>query len=376
MGGMSCGFHFSAASSRGKTTTLKVAKSVFGSPDNIASWRTTDNALEATASDHNDGFLALDEFELFTNSNLSQVAKTLYMIANGEGKSRYKMGCDLKTWKLFYLSSGENSVRDVYARGNKIPNAGEEVRLIDISADAGTGFGIFNTVNSYRDGAAFADALNQNVELDYGNVGRAFINELTRNKEIHVSFAQNVKSEFLSALNLVGADPQVRRVAEKIAIVVAGGELATVMELTGWPQGEAIWAGEECFKSWLEMRGGDGPQEANTAIVTVQNKLIQYGHSKFITEDNPTPRGQYWGKKEGDDYFIFTHVFNDQICKNMNSRSVTSELVRQGHITQSSDGRNSVTKRINGKPTRCIHINGTLFSATTEENTLTNTTEA
>jgi putative DNA primase/helicase len=376
MGGMSCGFHFSAASSRGKTTTLKVAKSVFGSPDNIASWRTTDNALEATASDHNDGFLALDEFELFTNSNLSQVAKTLYMIANGEGKSRYKMGCDLKTWKLFYLSSGENSVRDVYARGNKTPNAGEEVRLIDISADAGTGFGIFNTVNSYRDGAAFADALNQNVELDYGNVGRAFIYELRRDKELHVSFAQNAKSEFLSTLNLVDVDPQVSRVAEKIAIVVAGGELATVMGLTGWPEGEATWAGEECFKSWLDMRGGNNAQEADVAVSTVQNKLIQFGHNKFIIGENPPPRGQYWGKKEGDDYFIFMHIFNDKICKDMNSRSVTSELVRQGHITQSTDGRNSITKRIDGKVVRCIHINGTLFGAITEENTLTNTTES
>jgi len=376
MGGMSCGFHFSAASSRGKTTTLKVAKSVFGSPGDIASWRTTDNALEETASDHNDGFLALDEFELFTNSNLSKVAKALYTVANGEGKSRYKMGSDLKTWRLFYLSSGENSVRDVYARGNKTPNAGEEVRLIDISADAGTGNGIFNTVNSYRDGAAFADALNQNVELDYGNVGRAFITELTTDKELYVSVAQDMKLAFLTKLNLVDVDPQVTRVAEKIAIVVAGGELATEMGLTDWPKGQAIWAGEECFNSWLDMRGGNNAQEADVAVSTVQNKLIQFGHSKFIIDENSPPRGQYWGKKEGDSYFIFTHIFNDQICKDMNSRSVTSQLVQHGYITQSTDGRNSITKRIDGKVVRCIHINGTLFGAITEENTLTNTTES
>ena len=47
------GFHFRGDSSVGKTTALKLAASVWGRPSFMQRWRTTDNALEAIAVQHN-----------------------------------------------------------------------------------------------------------------------------------------------------------------------------------------------------------------------------------------------------------------------------------------------------------------------------------
>ena len=64
LGHEGCGFNFYGHSSRGKTTLAKAAASVWGkgdSPGFVRSWRSTANALEATAALHTDTLLVLDE---------------------------------------------------------------------------------------------------------------------------------------------------------------------------------------------------------------------------------------------------------------------------------------------------------------------------
>lgn len=80
------GFHLLGGSSNGKTSTLKVAASVWGRPDRYTrTWRATSNALEGLASMHNDGALILDEI---TQIDPKEVGNAAYMLANGEGKNR------------------------------------------------------------------------------------------------------------------------------------------------------------------------------------------------------------------------------------------------------------------------------------------------
>ena len=55
------GFHYRGDSSGGKTTALKLAASVYGGTSYLQRWRSTDNALEATAAQHSDCLLILDE---------------------------------------------------------------------------------------------------------------------------------------------------------------------------------------------------------------------------------------------------------------------------------------------------------------------------
>ncbi len=58
----SFGVHLFDSSSKGKTTTLNIANSIFGNPSLIdLSWNMTPTALNNEASSRNDGFITLDE---------------------------------------------------------------------------------------------------------------------------------------------------------------------------------------------------------------------------------------------------------------------------------------------------------------------------
>jgi putative DNA primase/helicase len=61
MGFESGGVHLRGASSKGKSTVLFMACSVWGSKEYLQPWRTTINGAEALAACHNDALLCLDE---------------------------------------------------------------------------------------------------------------------------------------------------------------------------------------------------------------------------------------------------------------------------------------------------------------------------
>ena len=136
------GFHFRGPSSIGKTTALITAGSVWGgggSRGYIQTWRATDNGLEAVALAHCDRLLCLDE--------LSQVApeaagEAAYMLANGQGKHRAAKdgsGRRPNEWANPLLSTGEIGLEDKLreSKYGKRFTAGQQVRIIDVPADAG-----------------------------------------------------------------------------------------------------------------------------------------------------------------------------------------------------------------------------------------------
>lgn len=159
VGAESGGFHLKGAStdasSSGKTTTQRAAASVCGSPDYLQRWRSTDNALEALAELHNDACLILDELAQMEPRAASESG---YMLGNGSGKAR--MGRDgggrpVKRWRLVYLSSGEIGLVEHMASIQKKARAGQSVRMVEIPADAGAGFGCFENLHELRTARPF-----------------------------------------------------------------------------------------------------------------------------------------------------------------------------------------------------------------------------
>ncbi len=51
-------------------------------------------------------------------------------------------------WSLFFLSAGEESLTSLMAKTGQRSNAGQEIRLADIEADAGAGMGLFETIHN------------------------------------------------------------------------------------------------------------------------------------------------------------------------------------------------------------------------------------
>ena len=154
------GVHFYGPSSIGKTTALRLAASVWGrgdTPGFIRDWRATANGLEGAAAGASDTALILDELG---QAEARDLAAALYMLANGGGKARAHRDGSLRepsTWRVLTLSSGESrlTAKLMEDRGRK-PRAGQLVRMLDIPADRGLGFGVFDFVGAGDDAAALA----------------------------------------------------------------------------------------------------------------------------------------------------------------------------------------------------------------------------
>jgi putative DNA primase/helicase len=119
---------------------LKLAASVYGGTSYLQRWRSTDNALEATAAQHSDCLLILDELAQIDPKTAGECA---YMLANEQGKARAtRTGTPRarQAWRLLFLSAGELGLSDHMAEGMKRTRTGQEVRMADIPADAGPGW--------------------------------------------------------------------------------------------------------------------------------------------------------------------------------------------------------------------------------------------
>src|SRR5690606_33450934 len=178
-------------SSLGKSTLLKVAASVYGSPAHYPrTWRATDNALEATAAAHSDCLLVLDEIGQIEPRI---VGETVYMLGNGEGKSRAtetggSRGASHR-WRLVFLSSGEKTLLDHMAEAGKKPQAGMEIRLMTIPANPHTNsndakqMGIYQDLKGLAGGADLSTHLVNSAARYHGTAIMVFIEALTAKQD-------------------------------------------------------------------------------------------------------------------------------------------------------------------------------------------------
>ena len=155
------GLHFRGKSSEGKTTALLVAATVWGEPGRLERWRSTANALEGVALAHNDNLLCLDELKEIDPREAGGVA---YMLANGTGKRRGQPHGGTRprlTWRLLFLSTGEISLEQHMAEAGQRIQAGQEVRLVDVPADAGQAAVCLRNLHRAESSKAFADLLRE-----------------------------------------------------------------------------------------------------------------------------------------------------------------------------------------------------------------------
>ncbi|WP_272658498.1 DUF927 domain-containing protein [Providencia sp. PROV148] len=353
------GFHIRSESSRGKTTALRLCKSVWGSADKLVTWRATSNGLESVAYAHNDSTLVIDELGQMADENPSEAAQTVYMVANGSSKQRANRSggaASLKTWRLIFVSAGEVSLSNLMSQAGKMVKAGQEVRFIDIPADAGKGLGIFEELHGFSDAASFAEMLNSNSKQYYGAASRAFLLELAGNKPAYAIRLKELMAKFLQYVP-EGADGQIKRAANRFALVAASGELA--INITGWEEGEAFRGVKACFDAWLLERG-DGSHESNQALEAVKSQLLKWGDSRFGQNTN----APVWGYKDGNDFYVYPESFKNDICQGLDHRNVAQLLFKMGFLPKTT----AVSKRINCEEVRRVYpISGKILESSQPE---------
>ena len=326
------GFHIVGSSTMGKSLSLKVAASVWGKPDRyVKTWRSTDNALEGTASEHNDSFLPLDEI---SEGDPKVVGKVVYMLANGQGKGRSTTTGHnriAKKWRIIFLSNGEKTIQQEMAVAGQKTNAGIEVRIAHIDADAGKGYKTFDSLVLADTGAAQADKIKELSQAYYGVAGLTWLEHITNDKAATTATAKQLVSDFISQYSNLA--PQAHRVAKRFAIVAAAGEMATQADITGWQAGQATTAVMTCLDNWLDNYGRDGEHEQRQIIDHIKAFIEQHGSSRFqpcyrntrLDFEERTPNRVGYRNMETGDYYFSKETF-DSVCAPFGKNKVLQVL--------------------------------------------------
>jgi putative DNA primase/helicase len=361
------GIHFRGGSSSGKTTALRVAASFYGSSDYALTWRNTDNALEAIAVLRSDMLLILDEISQLDPKHAGQCA---YLLANGQGKGRAARDGSARaasTFRLLFLSAGEVGLSALVAENGGTPRAGQEVRVVEIPADAGAGLGMFDRVPEGMAPGQFADELKAAAATYYGRPLPAFLHRLVANVDAARGALREMRDATANSWLEGATDGQVRRVAQRLALIAAAGELATDYELTGWPKGEATRAMHACFNAWLAARGSIGNAEPLQILANVRAFLALHSESRFTDWDTDGLRtanrvGYRKRTEHGYIHYVEPEAFRREIAAGFNFKDVARVLVEHGALAKESDGGTTRTERLpDGRSMRVYKILPTLW---------------
>jgi putative DNA primase/helicase len=396
-GDESGGLHFRGASSEGKTTTLQVACSVWGEPGRLERWRTTLNGLEGVALAHNDNLLCLDELR---ELDPREAGGTAYMLAGGAGKRRGQPYGGVRprlTWRLLFLSSGELSLEHHMAEVGSRTYGGQDVRMVDIPADAGKGLGMFEVVHDCATPQEFADTIRAHAATHYGHAGRAFVTALVQDLDAVTAVLRALRSDWLTETLPRGASGQVSRVATRFGLIGAAGELATGYGLTGWPQGAALQAAQRCFTDWLTARGTPGSSDEDRAVRQVRLYFERYGESHFtpwstgqeatcqrchgtgkvdynyldgtcfdcggkgnmVDQIRPVHDRAGFRKATADgrtEYYVFPEVFRAEVCQGFDHAAVVQWLGMRGLLKRDQDGKWQRKERLPGMGNKRVYV--------------------
>ncbi len=152
--------HLFGDSSSGKSTFLKLAVSMWGSPDSpplVSEWNSTVNAIYATLSGNLGIALGIDEASC-TNSDFSTL---IYNISHGRDKAKCNKDSSLReerTWNTTIISTAEESLLDKTKR-----NSGIKARCIE-----------FCDLDITRD-SNHADSINDFILQNFGVMGIRFV---------------------------------------------------------------------------------------------------------------------------------------------------------------------------------------------------------
>ena len=172
--------------------------------------------------------------------------------------------------------------------------------------------------------------------------------------------------EFVSAYLPAGADGQVDRAAQRLGLIATAGELATLLGVTLWREGEVTAAAAWALEQWISQRGGTEPAEAGQAVEQVRRFIEAHGEYRFEPLDNvearAVPNRAGWRKGEGLDreWLIPSETWRNEICAGLDPKFVARTLGDAGILRRASDGFQQV-RRIGGTLKRVFVIGAAIF---------------
>jgi putative DNA primase/helicase len=355
------GVHFVAPTSKGKTTIMLAASSVFGMGDEnhpdsyMKKWNSTLVGFEAVCEQHNDAPLILDELG---EAKASELGQSLYMVANGSGKTRgAAAGGNRPTaaWLNMLISAGEITPAQHLATAQVEIKGGQEIRLVTVPALV-TPESILEDNHEFPTGHELSAHIKRSARASFGTLGRAWLECLVNEFDGIEGDARELMQLFELEAVEETASGEVKRAARRFGLAAAAGEMATNRGLTGWLSGWATQAARICFDVWLSTRvGGTGSSHEAQMLLAIRQWFGAHGDARFkrweLTDTDHKAVTMYmagWRKEvygdKTDDFgmngkapvdlvwYVMVDVFRSEVCKGFDYRAALRLLDERGLV--------------------------------------------
>jgi uncharacterized protein (DUF927 family) len=347
------GIHIFDISSQGKTTLLQSAASVWGRGEEkgayVRSWGASCGGLEGVAASASDTLLILDEIGIMEARGLST---SLYFLASGIGRTTLHRDRSLrapKNWRVLSLSSGEFPIGTKIAEDpGQTVRAGQLVRMLDIHANRGNGFGAFDHGGENDDAGALSNEFKRAATSAYGTAGPEFVHRIVAEGVDGVARKVRAKIDAFVSNVPAGSHGQVKRAAQRLGLIAAAGELAAEYGIVPWEKGDAMEAAEWALKRWIDGRGGTEPAEARQAIEVVQLFIERYGE-KWRRGSGPTR-----------EWVIPPGVWRTEVCSGLDPQLVAKTLNDRNMLPRSKRSF-QVVRKVHGEDLRVYVVTAKIF---------------
>ncbi|MEO5332056.1 MAG: DUF927 domain-containing protein [Magnetococcus sp. YQC-5] len=345
------GFHFYGRSSGGKTTAAQIAATVWGCGADPAEapgmayvqrWNTTANAAEGLAAAHNDGLLVLDEIG---SCSAKDFGKMIYDITGGQGKAAMDASRNLKDrrmWRILILSTGEYSSKQKIEEGGQTANAGQLIRMLDISAT--------NIIANPHDGdhVTHAKRMKRNCSQYFGTAGPQFLKKLLQTYPDSQKLRDSI-SCYLEAsttrLTPKKAQQEQARAVRRFALLEVAGILAVRFGIISLSETEISRSIQIiCQEWWTKM---DVLSDVSRGVEAVREFILMHQAARFgdahdTGNGGVTPRNQVGYVDSVAGLYLFSKEGFKEACGGHDYIEIARELSNIGWIVR--DGKNLMTR--------------------------------
>lgn len=321
--------HVWGRAGNGKTMLLKLAASVWASPNSsegyVRNFNSTIVGLETAAGFFNSAPLCVDELQVVKNRR--DFDDIIYMLAEGQGRSRgSKDGSfqQIKSWQNTIITTGEMPI------SSDSSGAGAMNRVIEISC------GDERLLDDYR---GLSDTLSHN----WGFAGKEFVEGLTPQV---LEAAKKVQEEYRAAFE---ASATTEKLALSASLILTADALA---ELLIWHTGTQLSATD--VAKYLPTKQD---VDVNQRALEWLYGTIAENRSKFVAEDG-MPMREIWGEyKDISDGKPFIAIIGTVLSRIMSDAGFSYKAFLpwardHGHIRVGE--KNILPVRVHGVVSKCV----------------------
>lgn len=317
-------FELAGTTSRGKTTALRIAASLYGCPDEskpgfFKQWNATKVSLERYASIMNHLPLFIDDTK---NGDADRVIKPIiYQFASGQGKGRGSLqGMQISAnWQTVMLSTGEQKITSFAKDGGAV------ARVLSLEGSP------FTTANI--ESARLVQELNKQVSEHYGNVAEPWIRFLqTTDMKPWKKKFETVKDGYLQMAR--GDGEVAMRLSGITALIDVVGEMFDTCF------GLNLHSTDELHNEWGTTVSGSTEMDRAQEALDDTLGWVDSHHQQFIKGDSSPYHGVLLGEIKKDKLIIIAVNLNDFLeAHGYSSGAIAKKWRDNGWLITWDDGK-------------------------------------